>query len=366
MQTVALVRSVALAACALALAATQARAEAPRVVIESARVNGATVDVHQAVDVPDGAGNLEVTYASPNAVDRSRLRFSYRLEGFDSGWVDAGLRRTAYYTNIPPGRYTFRVIVAGSSGVALAPNATLPIQLRPRFYQTATFFTVCVLGAVFALMGAYRWRLRVLRDLQADLMRLVRERTEELEEANRRLAQMSYVDALTNVSNRRSFDGELALEWRRSTRTRAPLSLLLIDIDGFKGFNDALGHHAGDDCLRKVAAVIAGCVRRAGDTVARYGGEEFAVLLPETDRPGATALAERIRAAVEGRNLWHPGSSRGRLTVSIGVATRAAREDVDPAVLVREADAALYRAKGDGRNLVRAEVPETGLSGSAL
>lgn len=340
-------------AAALLVSLPVLAADAPRAVIESAKVNGDAVDVARPIDVPVGAGDLEVTYGSPATPDVSQYHFEYRLEGFDSGWVDAGMRRTAYYTNIPPGRYTFRVLLTGADGVRLSSNAALPIRLRPRFYQTATFFTVCVLAAVVALMGAYRWRLRVLRDLQADLMRLVRERTEELEDANRRLAQMSYIDSLTDVSNRRSFDEELSLEWRRSTRTRAPLSLLLIDIDGFKAFNDALGHHAGDDCLRKVAAVIAECVRRAGDTVARYGGEEFAVLLPETDCAGATVLAERVRAAIEARNIWHPGATRGRLTVSIGVATTTAKEEVDPSTLVRAADGALYQAKGDGRNLVR-------------
>ena len=155
------------------------------------------------------------------------------------------------------------------------------------FYQTGLFIGSSIVAAVVVLTIAYRWRLRVLRNLQSDLMRLVRERTEQLEEANRKLAMMSYVDSITDVANRRSFDEELAMEWRRSTRTRSHLSLLMVDIDGFKAFNDALGHQAGDKCLREVAQVISESVRRAGDTVARYGGEEFVVLLSDTDAPGA-------------------------------------------------------------------------------
>lgn len=337
----------------VALLLTRLPSSAPHAVIVGVRINGSAVSTAAPVDVPAGGGNLEFDYDAQPVSNAGRLRFRYRLEGFDESWIDAGERRQAFYTNLPPGRYTFRVLAGTLDGAWSPTNAAVVIRLEPRFYQTATFFTLCVLVAVFGLMGAYRWRLRVLRNLQADLLRLVRERTEELEEANRRLAQLSYVDALTDVSNRRSFDEELALEWRRSTRTRAALSLLLIDIDGFKAFNDALGHHAGDDCLRKVAAVIADSVRRAGDTVARYGGEEFAVLLPETDRSGASILAERIRAAVEARNIWHPGAARGRLTVSIGVATTIATEDVEPSALVREADGVLYQAKRDGRNLVR-------------
>jgi diguanylate cyclase (GGDEF)-like protein len=221
------------------------------------------------------------------------------------------------------------------------------------FYQSGVFVAAAVAATAVILTIAYRWRLRVLRNLQADLMRLVRERTEQLEEANRKLAMMSYVDVITEVSNRRSFDEELAMEWRRSTRTRSSLSLLMVDIDGFKAFNDALGHQAGDKCLRTVAAVISECVRRAGDTVARYGGEEFVVLLSDTESAGAAILAERIRNAIEQRNIVHPAMLRGRLTVSIGVATTAGKETLEPSTLVRAADAALYQAKRDGRNLVR-------------
>ena len=216
-----------------------------------------------------------------------------------------------------------------------------------------------VVATVIVLAIAHRWRLRLLRRQQSDLMRLVRERTEQLEEANRKLATMSYVDAMTDVANRRSFDEELAMEWRRSTRTRSHLSLLMVDIDGFKAFNDALGHQAGDDCLRAVAKAITDCVRRAADTVARYGGEEFVVLLPDTDAYGAAILAERIRSSVEQRNLAHPTMARGCVTVSIGVATMGGKETMDPATLVKAADAALYQAKRDGRNRVRVAEPQT-------
>ena len=212
---------------------------------------------------------------------------------------------------------------------------------------------IAALGVIILVLAAvYRWRLRVLRYQQSELMRLVRERTQQLEEANRKLALISYLDGLTGVSNRRSFEEELSMEWRRATRTAARLSLLMIDIDGFKMYNDSLGHQAGDECLREVARVIDDCAKRAGDVVARYGGEEFAVLLPETDSSGASVLAERIRAAVQTRSIPHPSTDLP-VTVSIGVATVNSREDGEPSVLVRAADAALYQAKRDGRNLVR-------------
>src|SRR5262245_55176512 len=208
-------------------------------------------------------------------------------------------------------------------------------------------------AAAVLIIAVYQWRLRRLRKLQADLMRQIRERTDQVEDANRKLALMSYVDAVTEVANRRSFEEELKMEWRRSTRSKSPLSLLMADIDGFKAYNDALGHQAGDHSLKKVASVIGECVGRAGDIVARYGGEEFAVLLPDTDTKGASVLAERIRAAVEERNIWHPAIPLGRLTISIGAATMTGHEAGDASVLVKAADEALYKAKRDGRNLVR-------------
>lgn len=220
------------------------------------------------------------------------------------------------------------------------------------FSSETTLWIAALIALAVFLGSVYRWRLQVLRHQQAELMRLVRERTQQLEEANRKLAQISYLDAVTDVSNRRSFEEELTMEWRRSMRTGSNLSLLMIDIDGFKAFNDALGHQAGDASLRDVASVIDDAVKRAGDIVARYGGEEFAVLLPDTDTPGAAALAERIRHAIEEKNIWHPARQRS-LTVSVGVATTKGSEESEPSSLVRAADAALYRAKKDGRNLVR-------------
>lgn len=201
---------------------------------------------------------------------------------------------------------------------------------------------------VVAAVGAYAIRSRRARLREEELVRLVKERTEQLEEANRRLEELSFIDALTGVANRRQFEQMLDLEWRRAVRSKAPLSLLIADIDNFKAFNDTHGHQAGDQCLHEVANLMDGIVQRAGDQVARYGGEEFAALMPETDAVGATSIAERMRKAVEAHDM-----NGRRLTVSFGVSTIIANETANPQALVAAADAALYEAKRAGRNAVR-------------
>ena len=164
------------------------------------------------------------------------------------------------------------------------------------------------------------------------------------------LATLASRDGLTGLANRRTFDETLVAEVRRASRAEAPLSLLMIDVDCFKSFNDAYGHQHGDVCLRAVAAAIEGAVKRAGDTVARYGGEEFSVILPDTDLSGAAIIAERIRHAVEELGLEHRASTSGAVvTVSLG-ATTAERDGLNADELVKAADSALYRSKRAGRN----------------
>jgi two-component system chemotaxis family response regulator WspR len=174
---------------------------------------------------------------------------------------------------------------------------------------------------------------------------------QQLEEQNAILAQLSSQDGLTGIGNRRRFDEGLVAEWRRCARERAPLSIILIDVDMFKKFNDHYGHQAGDDCLRQVAQQMRECAQRAGDVVARYGGEEFVVLLPGTDAAGAAFVAEQLRQRVLGRAIKHEASSVCEVvTISLGVATCVPDADQPPAQLVGRADENLYQAKRSGRN----------------
>jgi diguanylate cyclase (GGDEF)-like protein len=170
-----------------------------------------------------------------------------------------------------------------------------------------------------------------------------------VEEALRVLAR---TDGLTGLNNRRTFEEHAERQWQLVHRTGRPLSLLLIDVDNFKGFNDLYGHSAGDDALMAVARCIEGNVRRPGDVAARYGGEEFAVLLPDTPAYDAALIAEKIRAAVQALEVRHVASSHHLLTVSIGVASTASHPFPTCRALVNAADTALYEAKDAGRNRI--------------
>lgn len=195
-----------------------------------------------------------------------------------------------------------------------------------------------------------------VRDAYKQLERKVQERTAALEEANRKLTEMSATDELTGLANRRRFDAVLANEWNRAMRTKGKLALLMIDVDWFKKYNDHYGHQAGDECLHCVANILQVNVLRGGDLVARYGGEEFAVVVPAVDADDALCLAQRLCQAINSIQLPHNMSPFGHITISIGVAALAPENGQAPEILIREADQALYRAKEMGRNQAVAHV----------
>lgn len=165
------------------------------------------------------------------------------------------------------------------------------------------------------------------------------------------LREMTLTDGLTGVSNRRAFDETLNTEWRRCARTRAPLALLLLDIDHFKIFNDIYGHQAGDACLRQVAEAMRRAAMRPQDLVARYGGEEFAILLPQEELAGAETVAQRVLAEIALLAVAHYGAPASPvLTVSMGVTSMIPHDGVEPGAIITMADALLYEAKAAGRN----------------
>ena len=203
-------------------------------------------------------------------------------------------------------------------------------------------------------------RARIVRDAKTGQMNRLIVTMRDIDDRKQfeeQMAALAMTDGLTGVLNRRAFDEALSREWEHTVRTTGQMSLLLLDIDHFKDFNDTYGHQAGDDCLRVVAAAIRGTLWRPTDILARYGGEEFAVILPDVDALGAVEVAERIRQAITDMKIPHLKSQagRGKVTASIGVATALSRSGGTirmPEGLLLAADTALYKAKRNGRNRV--------------
>jgi diguanylate cyclase (GGDEF)-like protein len=205
------------------------------------------------------------------------------------------------------------------------------------------------------------------RKREAELERSEKELMENkklLEETNERLHHLSTLDGLTNIPNRRWLMEFLEQEWRRSARDRSWLSLIMIDVDFFKNYNDSAGHQAGDDCLWMVANSLRRSLHRPADLVARYGGEEFVAVLPDTPIDGAMNVAEAMRANVEGQKITHPDSKVGDVvTISLGVAACVPGKNYTATELLNVADKALYQAKRNGRNRTEQSEPLPDLGG---
>ncbi len=340
----------------------------PPVRIEGLSVDGKAVDVRSAVVIPPGERTLSIRYTALSFVSPNRVRFLCKLEGVDEGWTPVDNQRLAVYRNLSPGRYVFRVKGCNNDGVWNEKGASLAFTLEPFFYQTRWFYVLCAL--LFLTTGPLLFfaRLRRLKARERKLVILVEKRTAQLAEANDRLQEqshaladanerlqgLSYLDGLTGIANRRRFDEVLDAEWRRARRAGLPLSLLMIDIDHFKAYNDTYGHHAGDDCLRRVAHALSAALVRAGDFLGRYGGEEFVAILPGAEADQALRTAEDLRTRVVGLGIEHASSSAGStVSISVGAACVRPGEGESAASLQAAADKALYRAKREGRNRVR-------------
>ena len=256
----------------------------------------------------------------------------------------------------------------GPAVLLLTFAAGMAVTIRFRCREVLTLWlTVAMLSAALdvelTLAGANRftlgWYMARALSLMTGLSVLFALLCELMREAGRvaqvniRLEQMLQTDVLTGLANRRAFDQALDAEWRRAQREQTAISLLMVDVDCFKGFNDRYGHPAGDQCIRSVANALVAQAFRPGDVAARIGGEEFAIILPVTEESGARQVAERLRISVAALDLMYETSETGFVTISVGAATiRPYAIKGHSAQLVDWADHALYRAKAAGRNTV--------------
>ncbi len=191
-----------------------------------------------------------------------------------------------------------------------------------------------------------------LARLNCHILSLVSDIDQNKKQAQK-LRELSSFDSLTKVANRRYFDERITEEWRRGIRSKQTVSVLMIDLDFFKLYNDTYGHQAGDKCLQQIAEILKHSVKRAGDFVARYGGEEFIALLPDTDTQGAISVANKMTLAVNKLAINHPSTEIGEhVTLSIGVASQVPARGNKYQSLIEAADKALYQAKAQGRNAI--------------
>ena len=301
-------------------------------------------------------------------------QYSYMLEGFDKNWHDIKNLNIATYTNLNPGKYNFRVKGSNNDGIWNEEGIALRIKIIPPFWQTWWFYFLCILSGIILVFGIYRLRVRQLRVRKEELERLVEERTHQLEEAynqveesnkqladinlklgeaNQKLEKLATLDGLTGISNYRRFDQFFNAEWKRAIRNASSISVILIDVDFFKLYNDTYGHQNGDECLKKIAKKTDDNCNRPGDLVARYGGEEFVVVLSDTTEDGALKIAEKLRQGVEAMRIPHAASNvSDYVTISLGCSTTIPEVADDSSMLIKSADEALYLSKQNGRNRV--------------
>ena len=251
------------------------------------------------------------------------------------------------------------LVVAESKEAAIAKH-------YQKFSRSALISGAVETEAYFPKMGeGGRWlhlTAAPLRDLESRLIGAIETLQDITEQrtAQTALERLALRDGLTGIANRRCFDEKINLEWKRKSRDLQCLSLLILDIDHFKLYNDAYGHPAGDRCLQQIASALEQLLFRPSDIAARYGGEEFAVILPGSDAEGARIVAERILDRVAELAIPHSGEEGGQVTISIGIATSQTRTDISLESLISSADKALYKAKEGGRNRFVADQPDGG------
>ncbi len=325
----------------------------PRVVVEDTTVEREKAPFRGGLRVGAGQRDIEIYYTGISLLKSDQIKFRYRLEGYDPDWVEAGSRRQAHYSYLPPGVYKFHVLAGNSEGVWNEDGAVLELTIEPFFYQTLWFYFVCAGFGLCLLAGIWKLSVLELRRRERKLTRLVAERTEELRLVNAELECLANSDGLTKIGNRRRFEQFLTDEWSRAVRFRTEISLVLLDIDHFKLYNDTYGHQTGDECLQRVAEALADAINRPSDLVARFGGEEFAIILGGTDADGARNIARQAIENIDRLLIPHLSSTTSEfLTVSAGIGTIFPMLETNESELIRAADTALYRAKKVGRNRI--------------
>jgi diguanylate cyclase (GGDEF)-like protein len=333
---------------------------APHIVaplIEEVSRDGKALPVAPAVVLPWSSAALQFKLASLNFQYRADLRYGYRLAGLEQDWSSTAAPDIRYPA-LAPGHYHLQYMTENLATGARSPVAELALVIEPPWWQSGSFRLACVLLALAVLVLAHRWRLRRLTARNAQMEALVRARTEELElrthelELSREALRLRAMqDGLTKAWNRMAMLELMEQERSKAMRDGSAFLLVLLDLDHFKQINDSHGHPAGDRVLLEVVARLNAGVR-GYDKVGRYGGEEFVLLLPELGLDAGLARVEALRAAIAAAPVALADGRCITVTASFGLAAFDPQQPASIADLLERADAALYRAKKQGRNRV--------------
>ena len=330
----------------------------PIVQIQDVSLDGKRpVETRDGMQLGPGGNRVEIDFNAPSFVAPERMQVRYRLIGVDHDWIDVGLRRSATYSNLDPGKYRFEVRAANSDGRENNDITVLNFEILPHYYQTYWFRGLGALCIGMLVWGIYLSRVHYLVRKTQELEMMISQRTAELqaalkaaETAKEQLRDQATRDSLTGFWNRRAIFEILDSEITRCEKESAPLCVLMADLDHFKLVNDTWGHLIGDTVLRAVSDRFRQRLRR-NEAVGKYGGEEFLILMPVCPFPVALRRAEEIRLAIKDCTI--PISISGEelmITCSFGVAEYTPGCTVEQ--LIGKADAALYVAKNSGRNCV--------------
>jgi len=331
--------------------------------------NGVPLTPGAAITVAGPSRDVAIRYGAIDYRQTSPLQFRYRLNGFDAQWIEAGDRRTAFYTNLPPGRFTLEV-TARRAFEAWGPLATVTLDVPRKFTETWISRLLYIVVALLLIALIIRSRVSHVNAQKLALEAIVAERTRELEQANQSLREMSVTDPLTGLHNRRFLEQTLPMLLAKITRHRAEtgrdlvIGVLVVDIDHFKRINDQYGHGVGDAVLQRAASAMRTSVRD-GEFLLRWGGEEFLAVIDVVERTHLVDIARRLHKAIANScTNWEatPGTAFAGITCSIGYAALPITPTTPTPVwsdAIQLADYALYSAKAAGRNRYVTIDPET-------
>ena len=335
-----------------------------RLYLERVRVNGVELsqknEKNIAPETVDAKIDLEFALLTGEREAESLYRMQLiGLEEKPSEWQQNNERSLS---NLPAGDYVFKVEAKNFAGIQAKP-VEIKISIPKPWWRSYWGLLLIIGLGLTSLLLFIRWRERSLRRRAKNLLRLVSERTSELEKRgvelhhmNDELTRLSYFDPLTNLANRRRLLERLETAWEDAHRKGESLAFILLDVDDFKAINDHYGHLVGDDYLRRIATIIDGSLVNSDCTAGRYGGEEFGFVVPNSDINKAASIAENICRLVENEKIPHVGSSRGIATVSLGVAAIRPHAGTNAELVIAAADAALYLAKQNGKNRIELAV----------